>query len=40
MSVGAIETQFYALLLKGLELDPKSLPEQMDTGLTAFNPTA
>lgn len=32
-SVGAIEPQFYKLLLQGLELDPKrdSLPRQMDT---------
>jgi len=30
MAVGAIEPQFYAQLLKGLELDPQSLPKQMD----------
>lgn len=30
MSVGAIEPQFYALLLKGLQIDPASLPPQMD----------
>ncbi|MBM7365759.1 CaiB/BaiF CoA transferase family protein [Gordonia hydrophobica] len=31
MAVGAIEPQFYAELLKGLELDPASLPQQNDT---------
>jgi alpha-methylacyl-CoA racemase len=30
MAVGAIEPQFYALLLKGLGLDPKALPPQME----------
>jgi alpha-methylacyl-CoA racemase len=30
MSVGAIEPQFYAALLKGLELDPGGMPQQMD----------
>ena len=30
MAVGAIEPQFYALLLKGLGLDPQSLPAQLD----------
>ena len=30
MSVGAIEPQFYAALLKGLGLDAASLPQQMD----------
>lgn len=30
MAVGSIEPQFYALLLKGLELDPADLPQQMD----------
>jgi len=30
MAVGAIEPQFYAQLLKGLGLDPQSLPKQMD----------
>ncbi|HVA43841.1 MAG TPA: CaiB/BaiF CoA-transferase family protein [Acidimicrobiales bacterium] len=30
VSVGAIEPQFYAELLRGLELDPASLPPQMD----------
>ncbi|MBW1780183.1 MAG: CoA transferase [Deltaproteobacteria bacterium] len=30
MSVGAIEARFYAELLKGLEVDPASLPHQMD----------
>jgi alpha-methylacyl-CoA racemase len=30
MAVGAIEPQFYALLLKGLELDPAGLPPQLD----------
>lgn len=30
MSVGAIEPQFYALLLKGLGIDPADLPKQMD----------
>jgi len=30
MAVGAIEPQFYAELLKGLELDPSDLPGQMD----------
>ncbi|MFC0313310.1 CaiB/BaiF CoA transferase family protein [Gordonia phosphorivorans] len=31
MAVGAIEPQFYAQLLAGLELDPESLPHQLDT---------
>ncbi len=31
MAVGAIEPQFYAELLKGLEIDPSELPPQMDT---------
>lgn len=30
MAVGAIEPQFYAQLLHGLELDPESLPHQID----------
>jgi alpha-methylacyl-CoA racemase len=30
VAVGALEPQFYALLLKGLELDPDHLPEQYD----------
>jgi alpha-methylacyl-CoA racemase len=30
MSVGAIEPQFYAALLKGLGLDPAGMPQQMD----------
>ena len=30
VAVGCIEPQFYALLLKGLQLDPASLPAQMD----------
>lgn len=30
MAVGAIEQQFYAELVKGLELDPATLPKQMD----------
>ncbi|KAI8925309.1 alpha-methylacyl-CoA racemase [Entophlyctis helioformis] len=30
MAVGSIEPQFYRLLLKGLGLDPKTLPAQMD----------
>ncbi len=30
MAVGAIEPQFYAELLKGLELDPAALPGQQD----------
>lgn len=30
MAVGAIEPQFYELLLRGLGLDPKTLPAQMD----------
>lgn len=30
MAVGSIEPQFYALLLKGLELDTADLPQQMD----------
>jgi len=30
MAVGAIEGRFYAELLKGLEMDPSSLPHQMD----------
>lgn len=32
MSVGAIEGQFYAELLKGLEIDPSTLPYQHDMG--------
>jgi alpha-methylacyl-CoA racemase len=32
MAVGAIEGRFYAELLKGLEIDPSSLPHQMDMG--------
>ena len=32
MAVGAIEPQFYALLLKGLGLDEDTLPHQMDRG--------
>jgi alpha-methylacyl-CoA racemase len=32
MSVGAIEGRFYAELLKGLELDPSTLPYQHDKG--------
>lgn len=31
VAVGAIEPQFYALLLAGLELDPATLPDQNDT---------
>jgi alpha-methylacyl-CoA racemase len=31
VAVGAIEPQFYAALLKGLGLDGKDLPDQMDT---------
>ncbi len=31
MAVGAIEPQFYAELLDGLELDPADLPKQMDS---------
>eukprot|EP00002_Diphylleia_rotans_P028039 TRINITY_DN5651_c0_g3_i1.p1 TRINITY_DN5651_c0_g3~~TRINITY_DN5651_c0_g3_i1.p1 ORF type:complete len:384 (-),score=94.27 TRINITY_DN5651_c0_g3_i1:63-1214(-) len=31
MSVGAIEPQFYKLLLKGMGLDPATLPDQMST---------
>ncbi|MFA5631297.1 MAG: CaiB/BaiF CoA-transferase family protein [Porticoccaceae bacterium] len=31
MAVGAMESQFYALLLEGLGLDPADLPKQMDT---------
>lgn len=31
MAVGAIERQFYAVLLEGLELDPAELPAQNDT---------
>jgi len=31
MSVGAIEQRFYAELLKGLDMDPKTLPQQFDT---------
>ncbi|KAI8371713.1 CoA-transferase family III domain-containing protein [Radiomyces spectabilis] len=31
MAVGAIEPPFYAALLKGLGLDPESLPHQMDS---------
>jgi alpha-methylacyl-CoA racemase len=30
MSVGAIESRFYSVLLEGLELDPETLPHQMD----------
>lgn len=30
ISIGSIETKFYALLLKTLEIDPDSLPKQMD----------
>ena len=30
MAVGAIEPQFYALLLRGLEIDPATVPAQMD----------
>jgi alpha-methylacyl-CoA racemase len=30
MSVGAIEPQFYAALLRGLDLDAATLPHQMD----------
>jgi alpha-methylacyl-CoA racemase len=30
MAVGAIEPQFYALLLEGLELDASQLPAQLD----------
>jgi len=30
VAVGAIEPQFYALLLQGLELDPATLPDQND----------
>ena len=30
MAVGAIEPQFYALLLKGLGIDPAEIPPQMD----------
>jgi len=30
MAVGAIEPQFYSLLLEGLELDPETLPDQND----------
>lgn len=32
MAVGAIEARFYAELLKGLEIDPATLPHQMDMG--------
>jgi alpha-methylacyl-CoA racemase len=32
MSVGAIEGRFYAELLKGLDIDPSSLPNQHDMG--------
>jgi alpha-methylacyl-CoA racemase len=32
MSVGAIETRFYEELLKGLEIDPSTLPYQHDMG--------
>jgi alpha-methylacyl-CoA racemase len=32
MAVGAIEERFYVELLKGLELDPSSLPNQHDMG--------
>jgi alpha-methylacyl-CoA racemase len=31
VAVGALESQFYALLLEGLGLDPATLPDQMDT---------
>jgi len=31
VAVGAIEPQFYAALLKGLDLDPATLPRQMDS---------
>jgi alpha-methylacyl-CoA racemase len=30
VAVGALEPQFYEALLRGLEIDPHSLPEQMD----------
>ena len=30
VAVGAIEPQFYALLLQGLGLDPGALPAQLD----------
>lgn len=30
MAVGAIEPQFYAALLQGMDLDPRQLPPQMD----------
>ena len=30
VAVGAIEPQFYAALLRGLELDPAALPKQLD----------
>jgi alpha-methylacyl-CoA racemase len=32
VAVGAIEPQFYALLLQGLGLDPADLPDQNDMG--------
>ena len=32
MSVGAIEERFYAELLKGLDMDPSTLPDQHDMG--------
>ena len=32
MSVGAIEGRFYAELLKGLDIDPSTLPDQHDMG--------
>ena len=32
VSVGAIETKFYALFLQGLSIDPASLPHQYDMG--------
>lgn len=31
-AVGALEPQFYAALLRGLELDPKSIPKREDRG--------
>jgi alpha-methylacyl-CoA racemase len=30
VAVGALEPQFYAALIEGLELDPASLPDQLD----------
>jgi len=38
MSVGAIEPQFYAALLKGLGLDASTMPQQMDQ--SSWPPTA